>query len=143
MKEKLPEGTSNVWMQIDDENKKDRVLEDGKLPKEIEDMLKQTAIRTILYQISANYREELEKLLGKDNIDENGQPKALSEDVIPIELYEFICKSIIGKIPSIEIEITDEETEEMEETEESVRDAINKLEEINDSEISFEDSDDE
>lgn len=142
--EELPKGTSNVWMQIDDEMKNDIILEDGKLPQNIEDMLKQTAIRTILYQISVNYREELEKLLGKDNVDENGQPKALLEDIIPIQLYEFICKNIIGRIPPIEIEITsDEETEDTEDTEESIRESIMKLDEINDSEISFEEGDDD
>jgi hypothetical protein len=105
---------SNVIMQLDDETLSKINIEDGELPKEIETMLKQTAMRTILYQISENYREELETLLGKDNIDENGQPKALSEAMIPVELYEFICKNIIGTIPPIEIEITNEESSDNE-----------------------------
>jgi hypothetical protein len=92
------------------------------ISKELEETLKQTAIRAILHQISQNYREELENLLGKDNIDEFGQPHALREAVVPFELYEFICKNIIGMIPDIEIEITDgqesseEEPKELENT---------------------------
>lgn len=99
---------SNVLMQIDNEELSKINIENGKLPDEIEDMLKQTAMRTILYQVSENYREELENLLGKDNIDENGQPKALAESTIPYELYEFICKNVLGQIPPIEIEITND-----------------------------------
>lgn len=100
---------SNVLMQIDDDALNTINIEDGKLPEELETMLKQTAMRTILFQISENYREALEALLGEDNIDENGQPKALLETTIPLELYEFICKSIIGHIPPIEIEITQDD----------------------------------
>lgn len=111
MENELPKDLpSNVLMQLDDEALESINLEEGVLPEEIEFMLKQTAMRTILYQISENYREELEKLLGSDNIDENGQPKALSESTIPFELYEFICKNIIGTVPPIEIEITNEDT---------------------------------
>lgn len=102
---------SNVIMQLDDEQLESINVEDGVLPEQIEFMLKQTAMRTILFQISENYREELEKLLGSENIDENGQPKALAESTIPQELYEFICKNVIGTIPPIEIEITDESAE--------------------------------
>ncbi len=102
---------SNVIMQLDDEQLASINIEDGILPEQIEFMLKQTAMRTILFQISENYREDLEKLLGSDNIDENGQPKALAEGTIPQELYEFICKNVIGTIPPIEIEITDESAE--------------------------------
>ncbi len=102
---------SNVIMQLDDEQLASINIEDGILPEQIEFMLKQTAMRTILFQISENYREELEKLLGSDNIDENGQPKALAESTIPQKLYEFICKNVIGTIPPIEIEITDESAE--------------------------------
>jgi hypothetical protein len=105
---------SNVIMQLDDEQLASINIEDGILPEQIEFMLKQTAMRTILFQISENYREELEKLLGSDNIDENGQPKALAESTIPQELYEFICKNVIGTIPPIEIEITDESAESAE-----------------------------
>jgi hypothetical protein len=107
--EELNNVPSSVWMQLDDEKLNSINIEDGILPEDIEDMLKQTAMRTILYQISANYREELEGLLGKDNIDENGQPKALQEARIPFELYEFICKNIISHVPPIEIEITNED----------------------------------
>lgn len=104
--ENLP---SNIWMQIDDEKLDSINIEEGVLPEDIEEMLRQTAMRTILYQIATNYREELESLLGSDNIDENGQPKALQESKIPFELYEFICKNIIEFVPPIEIEITDED----------------------------------
>lgn len=100
---------SNIWMQLDDEKLDSINIEDGVLPEDIEEMLKQTAMRTILYQISVNYRDELESLLGKDNVDENGQPKALQESKIPFELYEFICKNIVEYIPPIEIEITSED----------------------------------
>lgn len=103
---------SNVWMQLDDESLSNIDVSEGNLPEDVQFMLKQTAMRTILHQISHNYREELENLLGKDNIDENGQPHALQESTIPFELYEFICKNIIGMVPNIEIEITNEETEE-------------------------------
>lgn len=103
---------SNVWMQLDDESLNNIDVSEGNLPEDVQFMLKQTAMRTILHQISHNYREELENLLGKDNIDENGQPHALQESTIPFELYEFICKNIIGMVPNIEIEITNEETEE-------------------------------
>jgi hypothetical protein len=112
MENELPKDLpSNILMQIDNEALESINLEEGSLPQEIEFMLKQTAMRTILYQISENYREELEKLLGSENIDENGQPKALAESTIPFELYEFICKNIIGNVPPIEIEITTGETE--------------------------------
>jgi restriction endonuclease len=110
MENELPKNLpSNVLMQIDDDTLNTINVEDGKLPKEVEEMLKQTAMRTILYHISENYREELENVLGKDNIDENGQPNALLESTIPYELYEFICKQVIGTIPPIEIEITNDE----------------------------------
>lgn len=112
MENELPKDLpSNILMQIDNEALESINLQEGSLPQEIEFMLKQTAMRTILYQISENYREELEKLLGSENIDENGQPKALAESTIPFELYEFICKNIIGNVPPIEIEITNGETE--------------------------------
>lgn len=117
MENELPKDLpTNILMQIDNESLESINIEEGNLPQEIEHMLKQTAMRTILFQISENYREELEKLLGSDNIDENGQPKALAESTIPFELYEFICKNIIGTVPPIEIEITSEEskTEESE-----------------------------
>lgn len=103
---------SNVWMQLDDEALNSIDLSEGNLPEDVEFMLKQTAMRTILHQVSHNYREELENLLGKDNIDEYGQPIALQESTIPFELYEFICKNIIGIVPDIEIEITDEGAEQ-------------------------------
>lgn len=99
---------SSVPMQITDDVLNTLNVDSNGLSKETEEALKQTAMRTIIYQISANYREELEKLLGEDNIDENGQPKALQEATIPKELYEFICKNTIGMIPDIEIEIIDE-----------------------------------
>ena len=99
---------SSVPMQITDDVLSTLNVDSNELTKEAEEALKQTAMRTILYQISANYREELENLLGEDNIDENGQPKALQEATIPKELYEFICKNIIGIIPDIEIEIVNE-----------------------------------
>lgn len=113
---------SNVLMQLDNDALESINLEQGTLPEEIELMLKQTAMRTILHQISENYREELEKLLGAENIDESGQPKALSESTIPFELYEFICKNIIGTVPSIEIEITNEESDITDSEEDSVSD---------------------
>lgn len=99
---------SSVPMQITDDVLNTLNVHSNELSKEAEEALKQTAMRTIIYQISANYREELENLLGEDNIDENGQPKALQEATIPNELYEFICKNTIGMIPDIEIEIIDE-----------------------------------
>jgi len=109
MENEIPKNLpSNVLMQLDNEEFQDINIEDGNLPEEIQNTLKQTAMRTIIYQISENYREELENLLGKDNVDENGQPKALLETAIPFELYEFICKNIIGQVPPIEIEIIDE-----------------------------------
>lgn len=123
MENELPKDLpSNVLMQLDGEALESINLEEGVLPEEIEFMLKQTAMRTILYQISENYREELEKLLGSDNIDENGQPKALSESTIPFELYEFICKNIIGTVPPIEIEITNEDTNVDDSEEDSISD---------------------
>jgi hypothetical protein len=100
---------SNVWMQLDDDKLNTIKIEDGIIPDEIEEMLRQSAMRTILYQISVNYREELENCIGKDNVDENGQPKALQESKIPYELYEFICKNIIEYVPPIEIEISNED----------------------------------
>lgn len=103
---------SNVWMQLDDEALNSIDLSEGNLPDDVQFMLKQTAMRTILHQVSQNYREELENLLGKDNVDEYGQPIALQESTIPFELYEFICKNIIGIVPDIEIEITNDETEQ-------------------------------
>lgn len=123
MENELPKDLpSNVLMQLDGEALESINLEEGVLPEEIKFMLKQTAMRTILYQISENYREELEKLLGADNIDENGQPKALSESTIPFELYEFICKNIIGTVPPIEIEITNEDTNFDDSEEDSISD---------------------
>lgn len=103
---------SNVWMQLDDEALNSIDLSEGNLPDDVQFMLKQTAMRTILHQVSQNYREELENLLGKDNVDEYGQPIALQESTIPFELYEFICKNIIGIVPDIEIEITNDETDQ-------------------------------
>lgn len=103
---------SNVWMQLDDEALNSIDLSEGNLPEDVQFMLKQTAMRTILHQVSQNYREELENLLGKDNVDEYGQPIALQESTIPFELYEFICKNIIGIVPDIEIEITNDETDQ-------------------------------
>ena len=103
---------SNVWMQLDDEALNSIDLSEGNLPDDVKFMLKQTAMRTILHQVSQNYREELENLLGKDNVDEYGQPIALQESTIPFELYEFICKNTIGIVPDIEIEIINDETDQ-------------------------------
>lgn len=99
---------SSVKMQVTDDVLESIEVNEEGLSKEAEEMLKQTAMRTILFQISMNYKEELETLLGKDNVDESGQPIALQESSIPYELYEFICKNIIGMVPDIEIEIIEE-----------------------------------
>ncbi len=116
MEENLPQKqTTSVQMQITEDVLNPLATDSEGLSKETEETLKQTAMRTIIYQISANYREELEELLGKDNIDENGQPLALQEATIPQELYEFICKNVIGMIPTIEIEIVEEANQESEE----------------------------
>jgi hypothetical protein len=116
MEENLPQKqTTSVQMQITEDVLNPLATDSEGLSKETEEALKQTAMRTIIYQISANYREELEELLGKDNIDENGQPLALQEATIPQELYEFICKNVIGMIPTIEIEIVEEANQESEE----------------------------
>ena len=80
---------SSVPMQITDDVLNALNVDSHELSKEAEEALKQTAMRTIIYQISTNYREELENLLGKDNLDENGQPIALREDTIPKELYDI------------------------------------------------------
>jgi predicted HAD superfamily phosphohydrolase len=124
---------SSVPMQITDDVLNALNVDSHELSKEAEEALKQTAMRTIIYQISTNYREELENLLGKDNLDENGQPIALREDTIPKELYEFICKNIISIIPDIEIEII----EESEQTTEVSDEAEGELD-SNDSQNSFE-----
>ena len=124
---------SSVPMQITDDVLNELNFDSHELSKEAEEALKQTAMRTIIYQISTNYREELENLLGKDNLDENGQPIALREDTIPKELYEFICKNIISIIPDIEIEII----EESEQTTEVSDEAEGELD-SNDSQNSFE-----
>ena len=124
---------SSVPMQITDDVLNALNVDSHELSKESEEALKQTAMRTIIYQISTNYREELENLLGKDNLDENGQPIALREDTIPKELYEFICKNIISIIPDIEIEII----EESEQTTEVSDEAEGELD-SNDSQNSFE-----
>ena len=124
---------SSVPMQITDDVLNALNVDSHELSKEAEEALKQTAMRTIIYQISTNYREELENLLGKDNLDENGQPIALREDTIPKELYEFVCKNIISIIPDIEIEII----EESEQTTEVSDEAEGELD-SNDSQNSFE-----
>lgn len=132
MEENIPQKQStSVQMQMTDDVLNPLTDDSEGLSKEAEEALKQTAMRTILYQISANYREELEELLGKDNIDENGQPLALQEATIPQELYEFICKNIIGMIPTIEIEIVEESNQESEKV-------SNEEEMKDDSEDSFE-----
>lgn len=77
------------------------------LPPEVKEMLIQTTMRTILFQISANYKEEMKALLGEDKLDEDGNIIALMEGSIPKELYAFICEKIIGYVPPIEFEITD------------------------------------
>ena len=124
---------SSVPMQITDDVLNTLNVDSNELTKEAEEALKQTAMRTIIYQISANYREELENLLGEDNIDENGQPMALQEATIPKELYDFICKNIIGIIPDIEIEII-EESEQITDVSDEAEDELDS----NDSQNSFE-----
>ncbi len=105
--------SSSVDVQLDGDNL-NSLLEsmDGGLSPEAEGMLIQTAMRTILFQIVANYRDELHTLLGEDKFDDDGNIIALTESEIPVELFEFICDKIMGYVPKIEIEIINNEENE-------------------------------
>lgn len=103
--------TTKVEVQLSHSKLDDLLNEsEGGISEEVRHMLIQTAMRTILFQINSNYREELVKILGSDKIDEDGNILALNDSEIPTELFEFICDKIMGYVPNIDIEITNGES---------------------------------
>ncbi len=109
--EDVPKDYSEVEMVLDEEQMRTilSLIPEGatELPDEVQYLLKQTAMRMILFQVSSQYPDQVRELLGEEQVNEEGHIISLltATEILP-EFYEFVCSNVIGMVPELEFEIT-------------------------------------